>query len=76
MFGSILGAILENLQYSEALDEIFYLFDFQSEVIDPLVNEVLVPLDEITRSARPDETGSFLAVLIDWIEALSDSRFL
>ena len=75
MFGFIFGAVLENLQYEESLDEILYLFDFQREVIDPLVNDVFTPLDAVAGGTRPEETGSLLAVLVDWIEALSGSRF-
>ena len=75
MVGAIFGAILANLEDAEALDEILFLFDLQSEVIDPLVNDVLAPLEEFSGSARPDKTGSFIPVLVDWVEGLSVSIY-
>jgi len=65
------GAIFENFQDAAALAEIFHLFNLQEEIIDPLKNKVLAPLEEILRSDRPDKTGSFIPMVVDWVEALS-----
>eukprot|EP00928_Gymnodinium_smaydae_P029400 TRINITY_DN22158_c0_g2_i1.p1 TRINITY_DN22158_c0_g2~~TRINITY_DN22158_c0_g2_i1.p1 ORF type:complete len:530 (+),score=57.00 TRINITY_DN22158_c0_g2_i1:105-1694(+) len=66
----IFGAIFEHFQSEEALDEIFYLFDLHSELIEPLADKVLAPLDEILGSNRPDKTAGLIPVVVDWIEAL------